>query len=177
MLICKKGDTGGACTCVVTEFTKPFPGQEEAFRAEIQIFEPELIDMMIKEHISDYRKFHDNSDIIEDEQERDDLSAAAESAFEIFYALFSDRNQFLGIESAHEFLRASSEAYVAATFARWIDELLNVSKVHNGIITKSAGSSSELAGKLSHMVSTMEAEVEDGQPRKPSLWPLIKIVR
>ena len=178
-----KGDYGGACTCVITEYRQASQAQAQTYNAEIELFNMEDITKMMTGHLEAYYEYHFNrqDEISEDELETAELDAG--TALKIFQALFADREEFRSQERARNFLetaKSSSDSAILSKFEVWIANLISLIGAEGGIVHRSSDTTEDLAIKLEAFVGMNPIlEDENGETFEavPSLWPIVKIVR
>ena len=178
-----KGDYGGACTCVVTEYKQALETQVQPFHAEIELFNMEEIRKMIREHVEACHEYHLNRqpELSEDELEAAELDA--KTALKVFQALFADQEGFGGPDRAQNFLRMakrSSISEIVNKFVAWIKNLISRVGGEGGILHRSSDRTEDLAFELETFVGTSPISNDDhGEivEASLSLWPIVKIVR
>ena len=178
-----KGDYGGACTCVITEYRQASQEQAQPFNAEIELFSMEEITKMMTDHLEAYYEYHFNrqDEISEDELETAELDAG--TALKIFQALFADREEFRSQERARNFLKtatSSSDSAILSKFEIWIAYLISLIGAEGGVVHRSSDTTEDLAFQLESFVGmnpTLEDESGETLEALPSLWPIVKIVR
>ena len=178
-----KGDCGGACTYVVTEYRQALETQVQSFRAEIEFFNMEEIGNIIREHVEACREYHLNRQPELSEDELETASNDAETALKIFQALFADQEGFEGPERAQNFVRMavqSSISEIVSKFVAWVKDLISRVGGEGGSIHRSSDTTENLAFELDNFLGTSPIFKDDhGEIVKasPSLWPVVKIVR
>ena len=178
-----KGDYGGACTYVVTEYRQAFENQMQPFHAEVELFNMEEIRKMIHEHVHACYEYHFNRQLELSEDELEAAELDAETALKVFQALFSDQEGFRGQDRAQNFLRTAKRSSISAIvskFMAWIKNLISRVGGEGGIVHRSSDSTEDLALELDTFVGTNSVSEDDFDEiieASPSLWPIVKIVR
>ena len=174
-----KGEDGSACTCVITEFHQAWPTQTTAFKAEIDLFEPEQIEAILKNHFQAYYKYHFHSKKDLDQDALHELEGHATTAFDAFQALFANHREFQTEDRAREFLgRAKSitDSSIPQKFYTWVEMLFTKYGVKDGTIHLIADTAAELARTMEPFVKMNTSIIDDEEPR-PSPWPIVQLVK
>lgn len=175
-----KGSSGDACTSVITEFQQAWPGQLTPFRAEIQLFEPEQIEGLSKEHHRAYcnHVFGDKDGFEQDLL--DEMELKSKTALEVFQALFADHQIFRNETAANSFLGGSKntteEADVISKLVNWTIELASKHDAQDTLIYKDAHTAADLGVIIEPFIKTTTLSGEDDIPC-PSVWPIVQIVK
>ena len=134
----------------------------------------------MEEHFTAYCKCRNEESENMDEIVADDLEADAKTALEAFLALFADHEEFQDETAAEEFLQAgisTIDMRYVDKFCAWIDELLNQYHAQNSPLVRVGNSPPEISMELEPFVSAMKADTDYEGQRRPSLWPVVRIVR
>ncbi|KAK4692237.1 hypothetical protein P7C71_g4926, partial [Lecanoromycetidae sp. Uapishka_2] len=178
-----EGSTGGACTCVITEYTQAPQTQVPAFHADIELFSMAVIEKILKEHLKAYYEYHCDRSV---ELKGDELEAAemdATTAMDAFKALFADRAEFRDKETATKFLSAttsSSDSKMLFKLLSWVKDLISLYGCKDGSIHRSSEFSDNFYEHIEQFVAMKPIlEDENGDPLEPtpSFYPIVKIVR
>lgn len=178
-----KGDYGGACTYVVTEYRQALETQVQPFHAEVELFNMVEIRNMIREHVQAYHEYHFNRQLELSEDELEAAELDAETALKVFQALFADQEGFRGQDGAQDFFRTAKQSSISAIvskFVAWIENLISRVGGEGGIVHRSSDTTENLAFELETFVGTSPISKDDhGEviEASPSLWPIVKIVR
>lgn len=172
-----KGEDGGACTCVITEFHQAWPTQNAPFKAEIELFEPEQIKSILTNHFQSYFKCHTQPTKGLDKEALEELEGHANTAFDAFQALFADHREFRTEASGHEFLSRAkliSDSAIPHKLYTWVEQLKSKYEADQGMIHMVADT--ELGLKMEPFVK-MSSSVADEENPRPSPWPIVKLAR
>ncbi|KAL8823400.1 MAG: hypothetical protein Q9191_005893 [Dirinaria sp. TL-2023a] len=177
-----EGSSGSACTQVITEYRMPWPGQPTPFQGEVEFYEPTARYKMLRSYVNDYYNYVHSSGELEDEASQD-LEARYSAASEIFQALFCNRTEFqrqgtFDDEAVQEYIKSAespNKQAVTQKFFQWTRELLAEYSFEECIASRSANTAEELSGLLEVFLKTVGGDGESST--KPSLWPLVQVIR
>ncbi|THW49108.1 hypothetical protein D6D21_02616 [Aureobasidium pullulans] len=167
-----QGNFGVACTCVIAEYRRPFPGQTTKFAATVEFLSIEQITTLLRAHIKEliFYNFEEEEDWTHEEKKG--YRAASKTAESTFLALFRGKPSFETNEEMLKYMKVvHREKSIAATllqFKTWCKELVfeHASRTSSEMIT--VESAFQLHKALSPILSSSAS-----WSQKPSLWPLV----
>lgn len=171
-----QGNFGVACTCVITEYRRPFPGQTTKFAATVEFLSIEQITTLLRAHIKELIFYNFEEDEDWTHEEKKGYRAASKTAESTFLALFRGKPSFETNEEMLKYMKVvHREKSIAATllqFKTWCKELVfeHASRTSSEMIT--VESAFQLHKALSPILSSSAS-----WSQKPSLWPLVHKVR
>lgn len=151
-----QSNSGGACTCVVTEYVYH---DLDHFETEVELFTTDEIMSQITDLLQAYRHFHFHRDEM-DRDEIKDFEHRANVALDTFQAMFRDRlgNSRILLDREGDF--------VLTTLQAWASELTPSS--HRG--RRVASSLAECSALLMKLTSEHDSQ-------EPAIWPYISKIR
>ena len=148
--------------------------------AEVVLFGQEKIKVILSQHFKAYYNYNINSLDDEDEDNIDELRAESATAIDAFQALFADRNEFSDTNAIQKFFSGAFSANEEAVLQKlylWIGQSISRHGVEDGKIYRSAEMPDELASSIECFVKTCKALRDDEDYLRPSLWPVVEIVK
>lgn len=176
----RKGASGRAATCVITEYKQAWPGQKTPFMAEIKFYGLDKIRNIVQHEFRAYYNFTIADIDDENEETQDELSACQETAVEIFKALFANREEFHDEDTIEDFFSTATSAddrKILNTLIKWVQRIMVEHGANDGSLCLNADSVEELADKVAPFTKTCTYVANDEGRLNPSLWPLVEIVR
>lgn len=148
------------------------PSQDAPFKAEIEFYNLTEIIGMLRGHYDHYHGYYVNRPAEAEGDELQQLEENANTAFDVFRAIFADHDELKDEELSKAFL--SSCAF--DTLSQWLSTMMAALALTNNILDLDADSSDILREKLDPF--TLAANnLEDEEDRSPSYWPLVRLVR
>lgn len=167
-----KGNYGRACTCVITEYTSPFPEQTKKFSAVVEFLDPTQRCNILKDLLRDYVFFHCEKDTDWTFEEKLEYQARAQTAEVTLLELFRGKPSFndrIELESYIQTVHANdTELMVVAQLEVWCDELIaaHVSSSQSSMIEEDGVV--QLSKALDPFVSSSNVTSQN-----PRLWPIV----
>jgi hypothetical protein len=167
-----KGNYGGAVTCVITEYTSPFPQQTKKFAAVIEFLDSKQIHTLLTDLLREYIHYHCQKDKDWTEDEIAEYCKQAQSAEITLLELFRGKTSFNHREELESYAQTihknDIEAMVVAQMEIWCEELIatHISSSQSSMIEHDRAF--HLSKALNPFVSSSKVKSQD-----PRLWPLV----
>ncbi|RMX99105.1 hypothetical protein D0867_12217 [Hortaea werneckii] len=179
-MIARQGDAGGSCTWVVQEFCRTLAKQTMPFAAEIQFFNQEDRQSILRSLLADFYHATPNDDDHFDGPKDSDQVAedftTQQTTIAVFRALFSDKKQFRNKTAAYDFLseaECEDDDAILSQLYHWTEELVS-SRTKDGEVTHQASTTQTLLWDIAPYLYTVEER--DGEPIT-SLWPFVSHIK
>ena len=174
-----QGSSGGACTCVITEYRFASESQKNPFLAEVEFHGTDQINAMLKEHYLHYYRFYaERPDGLEGD-ELDVMEAKATTAKEVFSALYADRKEFQDDASAKRFLNSGvseNDKDILEQLLQWSHDMIYRQRGGAQAVCFIADTAEDLSEKLEPFVEN-RIRLDGEEQGIASYWPLIRLVR
>ncbi|THW75242.1 hypothetical protein D6D19_04170 [Aureobasidium pullulans] len=175
--VSREGNFGTSCTCVITEYRKPYPQQTRKFAAKVEFLSSKDRCLLMKDYLKDYVAYHSEKDEDWTYDEEKEFSAQAKTAEGTFLDLFRGRPNFTSREEMKAYIDTAYEdededaTAILAQFEEWCKELASDHAPYTGSELIEADRAFEL-GRLVGPFLSASASWSD----KPSLWPIVRKV-
>ncbi|KAF3034625.1 hypothetical protein E8E12_006678 [Didymella heteroderae] len=172
-----ESDSGGACTCVITEFRQSKPTQGTPYAAEVKFFCLEVCKNLVKGLFSQW--YHVKAKQRENPDDVDDVELSQMStARDCLQELFADRLEF---GSAEMFMGTAT----SAKDPKVVNQLMNwTSEIHQQFIKDGetsvhfeASTPEELTEQYHPFTRSVPNASYDGKPLRFTPWPLVEVVQ
>ncbi|KAF2130344.1 hypothetical protein P153DRAFT_375119 [Dothidotthia symphoricarpi CBS 119687] len=172
-----EGDEGGACTCVITEFSQSPPTQTAPFAAEVEFFCLDVCRKLVTDLFSQWfrvkQKQRQNPEDVDDED-----TSQMSTARTCLNDMFADR---LGFESAEAFMSTATSAddpKVLGQFLKWTTDIHQMF-VQDGetSVTFEASTPATLVEQYHPFTRAISVANFKGKPMRFSPWPVVKVIR
>ncbi|KAJ4381797.1 hypothetical protein N0V86_003162 [Didymella sp. IMI 355093] len=170
-------DSGGACTCVITEFRQSKPTQSTPFAAEVKFFCLEVCKNLVKGLFTQWfnvkAKQRENPDELDD-KELSEMSTARDCLQE----LFADRLEFGSAEMFMNTATSTKDSKVLSQLMRWTTEIYQqFIKEGETSVCFEASTPEELAEQYHPFTRSVPNASFDGKPLRFTPWPLVEVVQ
>jgi hypothetical protein len=167
-----KGNYGGACTCVITEYTSPFPQQTKKFAAVIEFLDSKQRHTLLTDLLREYIHYHCQKDKDWTDDEIEEYYKQAQSAEVTLLELFRDKTSFNHREELESYAQTihknDIEAMVVAQMEIWCEELIaaHVSSSQSSMIEDDRAF--QFGKVLNPFVPSSKVKSQE-----PRLWPIV----
>lgn len=152
-----KGNSGEACTTVVTEYHYH---PEDHFDIRVEVFSENELEEQLRQLLQSYRHFHMNHDMM-DGTENADSEPKAQLALDTFHAMFGARGWDKNV------LLDGTEEFAMEKLKQWADK----ERPSDASLEYSGLSLEDILNRLNDLLS------KSGSGGQPSAWPFVKCVK
>ncbi|KAJ4361430.1 hypothetical protein N0V95_001847 [Ascochyta clinopodiicola] len=172
-----ESDSGGACTCVITEFRQSKPTQATPFAAEVKFFCLEMCRKLVTDLFSQW--FHVKQKQRQDPDEIDDIELSQMStARDCLQDLFADRLEFGSAEMFMGTATCVNDKKVLNQLLKWTTEIHQQFVKEGETSVHFEASTPETLTELYHPFTRPVPNASfEGKPLRFTPWPLVEIVK
>ncbi len=147
--------------------------------AEIVLFTPVEIELVLKGHFHDYYAYHFETTDDLDQDELDEREGLSATASEAFGALFGGRKEFFDKDAAKEYFALATsgdDKKILDKLIAWVGEMTSSLGAKDGLIHYTADSAPGLGARIEPFVKTSN-RLGDDDCLCFSPWPIVQVVR